>query len=150
MLSPGWSSVDGRWGNGSRRSLRVQEAGLEDITPGCLALVRTELELEAEAQYGRTMSTEEHGKLRTFLNIVGTDPVLVDKWWHGGHDGHGGADAFAGDSKVGRKWTELGETYQALLREGDLCKIKEALDNEALEMGEDSSAHLPSWALVRI
>ena len=97
------------------------------------------------------MSTEQqHGPLHTFLNTVGNDHALVDKWWHGGPGGHGGADAFEGDSKVGRQWTALGETYQALLREGDLCKIKEALDNEALEWGEDRSAHLPSWALVRI
>ena len=90
------------------------------------------------------MSTEQHGKLHTFLNTVGTDDDLVHKWWHGG------PDAFDGDSKVGRQWAALGDTYQALLREGDLCKIKEALDNEALERGEDISAHLPSWALVRI
>ena len=104
--------------------------------------------MKSGAQYGRTMSTEQHGKLATFLNTVGNDHALVDKWWHGGRDGHGGADAFEGDSTVGRLWSELGDPYRALLREGDLCKIKEALDNEALERGE--SAHLPNWALVRI
>jgi hypothetical protein len=74
----------------------------------------------------------------------------VDKWWHGGPGGHGGADAFDGDSKVGQLWNELGETYQALLREGDLCKIQQALYDEGVAMDENFSAHLPSWALVRI
>lgn len=90
------------------------------------------------------MSTEQHGKLHTFLNTVGNDDDLVHKWWHGG------PDAFDGDSKVGRQWAALGETYQALLREGDLCKIQQALYDEGVAMDENFSAHLPSWALVRI
>jgi len=96
------------------------------------------------------MSTEQHGKLHTFLNIVGNDPDLVYKWWHGGPGGHGGADAFEGDSKVGQLWRELGDTNRALLREGDLCKIQQALYDEGVAPGESVSAHLPSWALVRI
>jgi hypothetical protein len=88
------------------------------------------------------MSTEQHGKLHTFLNTVGNDDDLVHKWWH-----HG-PNAFKDDDKVGRLWADLGDTNRALLVEGDLCKIKEALDHEALERGE--SAQLPNWALVRI
>lgn len=90
------------------------------------------------------MSTEQHGPLHTFLNTVGNDDDLVHKWWHGG------ARAFDGDSKVGRLWTALGDTNRALLIEGDLCKIQKALVDEGVAMGEDLSAHLPSWALVRI
>jgi hypothetical protein len=88
------------------------------------------------------MSTEQHGKLHTFLNTVGNDDDLVHKWWqHGAH-------AFEGDNKVGQLWAELGDTNRALLVEGDLCKIQQALYDEGMAMGE--TAHLPSWALVRI
>ena len=90
------------------------------------------------------MSTEQHGKLHTFLNTVGNDDDLVHKWWH--HGAHG----FEGDDKVGQLWAELGDTNRALLVEGDLCKIQQALYDEGVAMDDNFSAHLPSWALVRI
>ena len=91
------------------------------------------------------MSTEQDGPLRKFLKAVGHDHALVDKWWAGG------ADAFEGDSKVGRLWAALSDTDKGLLRDGDLCGIQKALDDEGVAMGEDVSANLgKNWALVRV
>jgi len=44
-------------------------------------------------------------------------------WTSGGARG---ADAFSGDTRVGRLWDALSETDKALLRDGDLCKIQES------------------------
>ena len=91
------------------------------------------------------MSTEQDGPLRRFLKAVGHDHDLLDKWWSRG------ADAFDGDTKVGRLWAALSDTDKALLRDGDLCGIQKALDDEGVAIGEDPSANLgKNWALVRV
>ena len=91
------------------------------------------------------MSTQQDGPLRKFLKAVGHDHALLDKWWAGG------ADAVGGDSKVARLWAALSDTDKALLRDGDLCGIQKALDDEGVAIGEDPSANLgKNWALVRV
>jgi hypothetical protein len=89
------------------------------------------------------VSTEQDRPLRRFFKRVGRDHDLVDKWWNGG------ADALF--RELPDLAAALTDAQKDILRRGDLCEIKKALDDEGVAMGEDPSANLgKNWALVRV